>query len=180
MTPRLSLARPEAGEHDAAASGYVALAPSLEDAAAVLSAQRDRVVSVFSPLDEPRAAFRYAPDKWTTREVLGHLADAERIFAYRLLRTGRGDATPLPGFDENTYVPGGAFERRPLADVVGEWTAARNSTIALVRGMPPDAWMRRGVSNGQSVTARGLLYVIVGHVEHHLNVLRERYGLRAG
>jgi hypothetical protein len=86
-------------------------------------------------------------------EVVGHLADAERIFAYRLLRIGRGDETPLAGFDENAYVPGGAFDYRSLPDVLDEWVSVRNSTIALVRGMPPGAWASRGRANDKVVTA---------------------------
>jgi len=173
----LTVSRPADGEYDPAAAGYVALVPTMDDAARELASQRDRVVRLFSGLNEERAAFRYAAGKWTVREVLGHVTDAERVFAYRLLRIGRGDGTPLPGFDEKIYVPAAAFERRALHDLIDEWTAVRNATIALVRGMPPDAWTRRGVANGQHVTARGLLYVIEGHAEHHLKVLRERYGM---
>jgi hypothetical protein len=175
-----ALARPAAGEYDPASSGYVALAPALDDPVRELTAQRDRVRNVYAGVTEDRARYRYALDKWTIRDVLGHVCDAERILAYRLLRIARGDATPLPGFDENTYVPAAAFGRRPIAEVLEEWMAVRGATIALVRGMPDEAWTRCGVANNQSVTARGILYVLVGHVEHHLKVLDVRYGLRSG
>lgn len=174
-----ALPRPAAGEFDPASSGYVALAPALDDPVHWLTAQRDRVRDVYARINEDRAGYRYAPDKWSVREVLGHVSDAERILSYRLLRVARGDATPLPGFDENTYVPAAAFGRRPIADVIDEWMAVRGATIALVRGMPDEAWARRGVANDQPVTARGVLYVLVGHVEHHLKVLDARYGVSA-
>jgi hypothetical protein len=174
----LALSRPVEGEYDPGAGAYIAAVPEILDAAAVLTAQRDALESLFRIISESRAAFRYAPGKWTIREVLGHLSDAERIFASRLLRIGRGDATPLPGFDENTYVPAGAFESRALADVLAEWTAVRNASVALVTGMPRDAWTRRGTANGRMVTAGALVYVIVGHTAHHLRVLDERYGVK--
>jgi hypothetical protein len=106
------------------------------------------------------------------------MCDAERIFAYRLLRIARGDETPLAGFDENAYVPAGGFESRQLANVIKEWMAVRDATVALVRGLPADAWMRRGTANGNSVTAAALVYIILGHVEHHLRIITERYGVR--
>ena len=176
----LALARPREGEYDPGAAGYIAACPSIQDAAAELLSQRDALIERFSNIPEPRAGFSYAPGKWTVREVLGHLSDAERIFTSRLLRIGRGDATPLPGFDENTYVPAGVFESRALADVLAEWTAVRNATVALVKGMPAEAWTRRGTANGKTVTAGALVYVIVGHTAHHLRVLNERYAVRPG
>ena len=176
----IALPRPVEGEYDPGAAAYIAAAPEILDAAAALIAQRDDLAGLFLTISESRAAFRYAPGKWTVREVLGHLCDAERIFASRLLRIGRGDATPLPGFDENTYVPAGAFEARAVADVLAEWTAVRDATVALVGGMPREAWTRRGTANGKTVTAGALVYVIVGHTAHHLRMLDERYGVRPG
>ena len=175
-----ALACPAAGEYDPASSGYVALVPALDDPVHQLTAQRDRVREVYACVTEERAGYRYAPDKWTVRDVLGHVCDAERILSYRALRVARGDATPLPGFDENTYVPAAVFNRRSVADLLDEWMAVRSATIELVRGMPDEAWTRRGIANNQPVTARGILYVLAGHVEHHLKVLDERYGVRFG
>jgi hypothetical protein len=105
------------------------------------------------------------------------LSDAERIFAYRLLRIGRGDDTPLAGFDENTYVPAGSFDRRSLPEVLDEWVAVRNATVALVRAMPSEAWGRRGRANDRVISTRALVYIMLGHVEHHLAILAERYGV---
>jgi hypothetical protein len=110
--------------------------------------------------------------------VLGHLSDAERVFAYRLLRIARGDETPLAGFDENSYVPAGVFDKRQLNSLIREWMTVRDATIALVRGLPADVWTRRGSANGHNVTAPALVYIILGHVEHHLRILRDRYGVQ--
>jgi hypothetical protein len=173
----VSLPRPAAGDHGPAAAGYVAAAPVLDDAIKQLTIQRDVLRQQLSAVPPAKAAFRYADDKWTVREVVGHLADAERVFAYRLLRIGRGDQTPLSGFDENGYVPAAAFEVRPLADVVEEWIAVRNATLALVKGMPADAWSRWGTANAQRITAAAIVYIIFGHVEHHRRLLVDRYGI---
>jgi|SRR5918995_4352466 uncharacterized damage-inducible protein DinB len=173
-----ALPRPGIGDYDPAAAGYVALAPDITDPLSQLTSQRDAVPRHLSAVTEASASHRYAPGKWSVREVLGHICDAERIFAYRLLRIATGDETPLPGFDENSYVPAGAFDGRALADLIEEWTATRDATIALVRGLPAEAWMRRGVANGRDVTASALAYIILGHVEHHLTILAERYGVR--
>lgn len=172
-----ALSRPAAVDYDPAAAGYVALAPDITDAVAQLISQRDAVGRRLSVVNATAAGHRYAPGKWSVREVVGHLCDAERIFAYRLLRIARGDETPLAGFDENTYVPAGSFDARELNALIKEWMATRDSTIALVRGLPADGWTRRGVANGKAVTAASLAYIILGHVEHHLGILRDRYGV---
>ncbi len=177
MQTRITLSCPDPAEFDPAAAAYIARVGAVTDAAGQFESQRDHVVSLLSGLSPAQAASRYAPGKWSVTEVVGHLSDTERIFAYRLLRIGRGDETPLAGFDENTYVPGGAFERRSFADVLEEWITVRNATIALVRGLPSDAWARRGRANDRVVTTRALVYIMLGHVEHHLVVLAERYGV---
>lgn len=178
MQTRISLPHPEPGECAPANARYITRIDAVTDAGRQFEAQRDRLVSRLSRLSSEQAAFRYAPGKWSVTEIVGHLADVERIFAYRLLRIGRGDETPLPGFDENTYVPLGAFDRRPLPDVLEEWVAARHATIALVRGMPSEGWARHGRASDAPVTARALVYILLGHVEHHLAVLGERYGIQ--
>jgi DinB family protein len=177
MQTRLTLPHPNPDEFDPAAAAYVARIGAVDDAGRQLETQRDRVVSLLSGLSAAQAASRYAPGKWSVTEVVGHLSDAERVFAYRLLRVGRGDETPLSGFDENTYVPAGAFERRSFADVLDEWITVRNATLALVRGLPSEAWARRGRANDRVVSTRALVYIMLGHVEHHLVILAERYGV---
>jgi MOSC domain-containing protein YiiM len=177
MQTRITLPRPKAEDFDPAAATYVARVEDIADAARALEAQRDRVVARLSELSNEQAGFRYAPGKWSVTEVAGHVCDVERIFAYRLLRVGRGDETPLPGFDENTYVPAGAFVRRSIADMLDEWVAVRNASLALVRGMPSEAWIRRGRANDRVVTTTALVYIMLGHVDHHLAILADRYGI---
>src|SRR4029079_9053412 len=126
---------------------------------------------------DEEAGYRYAPEKWSVKELVGHVCDAERIFTYRMLRIGSGDASRLPVFEENAYVVAARSDERRLPDVLDEWQAVRSATIALVRAMPSEAWARRGTSNGHRITSRALLYIVLGHAEHHLNVLQTRYGV---
>jgi MOSC domain-containing protein YiiM len=177
MQTRITLPRPEADEYDPSVDHYVSRLDAVTDAGSQFEAQRDRVVARLSRVGGEKAVFRYAPGKWSVTEVIGHLSDAERIFAYRLMRIARGDDTPLPGFDENTYVPGGAFDRRSLPDVLDEWVSVRNATIALVRGMPSEGWSRRGRANDRVVSTRAIVYIMLGHVEHHLAIFADRYGV---
>jgi hypothetical protein len=118
---------------------------------------------------------RYAEGKWSVKEVIGHLSDAERIFAYRALRFARGDATPLASFDENAYVPAGAFGERDYDSLVGEWLSVRAATLALFRSLTPEQAVRRGTASDNPVSVRALGYIIAGHVDHHAAILRERY-----
>jgi uncharacterized damage-inducible protein DinB len=171
---QLSLPRPASDESAPFYHGYIAKV-SGERVGECLAAQVGEVERLLSPLNDAAARFRYAPEKWSVKEVLGHLCDSERIFAYRLLRIGRADATPLPGFDENAYVPPAEFDRRPVAELVREFQAVRMSTLTLAEGLPPTAWERRGQASGKSISARALVYIIAGHTTHHLQVLRDRY-----
>ena len=151
-----------------------------DDAVAALSAQRDEVLELLASLtDERTRGLAYAPGKWTLKEVVGHLADDERIFAYRILCIARGDGRELAGFDEKLYVAGARFEEQPLADLVAEYRAVREATLALLRGLPHEAWTRRGIVNGYEATVRGLAFHVAGHELRHLRALREKY-LAAG
>ena len=176
---QLSIPRPAADEAAPSYHGYIAKVLG-ENIGEQLVDQLAEVERLFGTLDDTAALARYAPGKWSVKEVLGHLIDAERIFSYRLLRIGRGDATPLPGFDENSYVPAGRFDARPLRGLLAEFRAVRLSSLALVGGIPSPAWSERGAASGKPITARALAYILVGHVAHHLGVLQERYGLGAG
>jgi len=169
--------RPNPDEYDPAFGRYIARAADIDDARRALAMQQEQVVRLLEPLGDKAAEYRYLADKWSIKEMLGHLCDGERIFAYRLLRIGRGDRTPLAGFDENAYVPAARSHQRPLSDLVDEWRSVRGATTSLVRGMPAEAWSQRGTSNDHTISARALLYIIVGHVDHHLGVLAERYGV---
>jgi uncharacterized damage-inducible protein DinB len=168
---------PTAEEFDPFYAGYVARVVNVSAPLEELVAQRARLLNFLSPLTAEQASSRYAPGKWSVKELVGHLADAERIFAYRMLRIGRGDATPLPGFEEDDYVRAAASDTRAFGDLLDDWAAVRDATVSLVAGMPSDAWLRRGTASGAGISARALLYIILGHVEHHRSVLEERYGL---
>ena len=139
-----------------------------------LQAQAGEFETLCAGLSESGAMFRYAEGKWTVKEVIGHLLDTERVFAYRLLRISRGDVTELPGFD-NTYAPEGQFNLRNVEELVSEFKLQRASTLALVNGIPPAAWSRVGTANGFRTSARALVYIILGHTAHHCRVLRECY-----
>jgi uncharacterized damage-inducible protein DinB len=177
MPPAPSLRAPGTGEFDPFYAGYLARVQHVFDPIGELTAQRGRVHRILAAVPEPRGSFRYAPGKWSIRELVGHLADAERIFGYRLLRIARGDRTALAGWDEAVYAQTAGFDARELRELADDWTAARDSTIALVQGLPDDCWERRGTANNAGVSARALLYIILGHAEHHLAVLAERYGV---
>lgn len=153
--------------------GLVAEGPLLD----TLATQLEETTALLRGVGATREHHRYAPGKWSVTDVVGHVADTERIFAYRALRFARGDATTLPGYDENAFADAAGYDARPLADVLEEFTAVRRATIALVRGLAGDVWGRRGVANGQPMTARATVWVIAGHERHHRNVLQERYGL---
>lgn len=168
------ISRPETDEFPPYYGTYISQVIGT-DALPVLTAQRSSTATFLAGIPEARAGFRYAEGKWSLREVIGHLSDSERIFAYRLLRFARADETPLAGFDENTYVPSGQFERRSLGDVAREFAAVRDATLALVSGLDGTAVARRGLANGKAISARALAWVIAGHEVHHLRVVRERY-----
>src|SRR5262245_47185047 len=166
--------RPESAEVPASYAGYVGKVRDGEDLMAVLESQLDEVRSAFGRFPEARGSYRYAPGKWSVKELVGHLSDSERIFAYRALRFARGDAAPLPGFDENAYAPAMLADQRTLADLLEEWVDVRRATLSLLRGLPTDTWTRRGVASGKEISVRALAYVIAGHARHHLEVLAER------
>jgi len=147
-----------------------------DDAVGVLTAQGEQVSTLLESLDEESIrGLRYAPGKWTVKEVIGHLIDDERIFAYRALCVARGDARPLPGFDENEYVAATDFESRSLATLLAEYRAVRASTLTLFEPLTAQEWTRRGIVNGYEASVRGLAFHMAGHELHHLRTLRERY-----
>lgn len=135
--------------------------------------------TLLAPLSEEETLRGYAPGKWSVRQVVGHLADTERVMAYRVLRIARGDRTPLAGFDEGEFVQAADFDERGLDSLLAEFEAVRGSTLQLLRGLPEAAWARRGTANLHEVSVRALAHIIPGHVEHHVQILRERYGVAA-
>jgi uncharacterized damage-inducible protein DinB len=172
------VARPQPGEYAGPMQGgYIARVKGEIDPLPALEAQRDQFVAQLRPLSDDSAAHRYAPGKWTIKQLVGHLTDAERIFAYRLLRIARGDQTPLPGFEENDYAAAGGSDARSIADLIDEWTSVRAATLTLVRSIDGDGWNRRGTASNAPISARALVYLILGHTDHHRGILEERYGV---
>lgn len=166
--------RPEPGEYGGYAEADVAGVKG-DDAVEVLGRQIQQTLALLSSVDEARAASRYAPDKWSVKQVVGHLSDDERIFAYRALCLARNDTRPLPGFEENDYVRFASFEAQPWAELLEELRSVRQATITFARGLSAEAWLRRGIVNEYSATVRGLLFHLAGHELHHVRVLREKY-----
>lgn len=173
-TPKPQLARPAAGEYAPHHEEYIALVAG-NDIVGALEAQLRQMITLFSGKSERDGEFRYAPEKWSVKEVLGHVSDCERIFAYRALRFARNDKTAVEGFEQNDYVRAGGFGGRRLADLVTAFTHVRNASIALFRHLEPEAWTRSGVANKNEVTVRALAWIIAGHELHHRRILEERY-----
>ncbi len=171
---RAMFARPEPGEYAAHYEKYIALVPG-NDVLGALEAQRLQMIQLFAARSERDGNFRYGPDKWTVKEVLGHVSDTERIFAYRAMRIARADKTPIEGFEQDDYVRNGSFNERRLADLAEEFAHVRGASVALLSGLAGDAWLRRGVANKNEVTVRALAFVIAGHELHHRRILEERY-----
>jgi DinB superfamily len=167
--------RPEVGEYAPSFADYVGRIAEHEDVVGVLVAQLDQVLARLGRIPEARGDYRYAPEKWSIKEIVGHLSDTERVFAYRGLRIGRGDSTPLPSFEDQAYVAAARAGDRTLADLAAEWGDVRRATIALFRNLPAQAWRRRGTASDQPISVRALAYIIAGHVRHHLQTLDERY-----
>ena len=167
--------RPGLDEYAASFADYVDRVAEDEDILAVLAGQLSQVLARLGAIAEARGDYRYAPNKWSIKEMVGHLCDTERVFAYRALRIGRGDTTPLPSFDDQAYVAEVRAGDRTLADLAAEWGDVRRATIALFRNLPVVAWDRRGTAGDHPISVRALAYIIVGHVRHHLQVLEDRY-----
>lgn len=174
-----TVGRPEPDEIPSHYVGYITRVPEL-DPVMVCAEQIEETTALLRGLSEADALYRYERGKWSIKEVVGHLADVERIMAYRALRIARGDTTPLPSFDENAYVPVAKFDSRSLADLVGELRTARAATLALLRTFDAEAWRRRGTASGKPVSVRALGYMIPGHERHHVEILRTRYGVGGG
>lgn len=174
MTQPTASGRPEPGEFAAYAESDIDAVEG-DDAVKALEKLCTSTRDLFSEIGEPHADLAYASGKWTPRQILGHLADDERIFAYRALCICRGDPGPLAGFDENAYMRSAGFESRSLHDLLVEYQSVRNASITLFASLDEAGWRRRGVVNDYSASVRGLAFHIAGHELHHHRVLRERY-----
>jgi len=164
--------RPSEEEYAENSGEYIRLVPD-GNIIDILLAQEKQMIELLASLTESQAAYRYAEGKWTLKEVVGHITDAERVMTYRLLRFARGDQTPLTGFDQELFMP--PFGSWTTAQLDEDYRAVRQSTITLLRGLPAEAWTRKGTANNLSITVRALAYGIAGHELHHMGVIRNRY-----
>jgi len=168
--------RPSADEHDPYYSRYISLVAEGE----IVSTLRNQIgetVSLLKRVPESKGNFTYAPGKWTIKQIVGHLSDAERVFAYRALRIARNDRTPLSGFEQDDFVRFGPFAQVPLAELVDEYASIRESSVALFNQLDAEAWTRRGTANNAAVSVRAIAYILAGHELHHRRILQEKYGV---
>jgi hypothetical protein len=166
--------KPPAGEYAPYYDRYISLVPDGNILETIEQQRRDTIL-LLSCRGEQDGDFRYAPDKWSVKEVLGHLNDSERVFAYRALRIARNDATPMEGFEQDDYVRNAPFATNPLADLIEDFIAVRRATVSLLRDLDESMWLRRGVANKNDVTVRALAWIIAGHELHHRRILEEKY-----
>ena len=168
------ISAPDSTEYAAYYSPYIDKVAG-NDVLAVLEAQLGQTLPVLEHVSEERSLHRYAPGKWSIRQVMSHVNDTERLFAFRAFWFARGIEDPLPSFDQDAAVTIAGADERPWSSHVDEFKSIRAGTLTLFRNLPADAWMRRGVASGNPFTVRALAYICAGHVTHHVNVLRERY-----
>jgi hypothetical protein len=165
---------PDPSEHDPYYAAYIALVPE-DDLIAALAAQQEETRRLLESVSDERASFRYAAGKWSVRQVVGHMTDAERVFQYRAMSFARGEKVSLPGFDEEAYVHNANFDKLPIATLADGLKSVRRATIDLFRTFDDEIWGRSGVANEKPITVRALAFITLGHERHHLRVLRERY-----
>ena len=166
--------KPAPTEHAPYFSKYVTLVAE-GDIIETLEQQIESSLSLLRTIPPDKANFRYAPDKWSVKQLLGHMIDAERIISYRALCFARNDQTPLPGYEQNDYVRNADFDSRNLAEMAEEFATVRRATIQLFRPLNETEWLRRGTANENEISVRALAYIIAGHELHHMGVLRSRY-----
>lgn len=166
--------RPQPNEAVPYYSHYINLVPE-GDIVDTLERQLEETSSFLSEISEEKSLDRYAPDKWSLRELLNHINDTERMFVFRALWFARGFTSPLPGFEEEIAVKGAAANQLSWASQVKEFRSIRSSTVAFFRGLPKEAWDRSGIASDNLFTVRALAYIAAGHVQHHVEVIRNRY-----
>lgn len=154
---------------------YVQRAAQRENVYKALTQQIEELHAALDALTDPQACFKPGPQEWSIKEVIGHLNDVERVFSYRLLRISRGDATPLPGFEQDDYVRAAGFDRYSMSDLVREFELLRRANTIAIGHMSEEAVACLGMASGYPVSARALVYMLIGHVDHHMASLREKY-----
>ena len=172
----MTINRPEASEFAQFYAGYISRVPD-SGPVAELTAQLSTLEKLKS-LPEDKANYAYADGKWSVKEVIGHCADGERVFSYRLLRIARADKTPMPGFEENDWAKAAPHRNRPMAAVVDEFIAVRRATLSLIESLDEQAIANIGIANNHPVSGRAICWILAGHARHHLNVLAERYAVK--
>jgi hypothetical protein len=165
---------PGAGEYAEFYAGYVKRVPP-GDVVATIRDQMAETLTFLRGIDPARTTSGYAPGKWSIRDVVLHMADTERVMAYRALRIARADTTPLASFDENAWTPMAGANARSMDSLLAELESTRRATVAMLDGLPPEAWARVGTASGKPVSVRALAWIIAGHERHHVAVIRERY-----
>jgi len=173
MLKQISL--PAADEYADFYTDYVQRASQRDDIYAALPDQIDELRSAVGQLSDAQALFKPGPKEWSIKEVMGHLNDVERVFSYRLLRISRNDPTPLPGFEQEDFVRMAGFDDYPLDDLLAEFEHLRRANLIAIQHMDAKAVVRRGTASGATVSARALIYMLVGHVDHHMASLHEKY-----
>ena len=168
--------RPSDSEYAPSFSSYVARVTE-DEIIPVLRSQLDELENLLGQVTAERETYRYAPDKWSIREVAGHLVDGERVFGYRAFSIARGESQSLPGFDEKAYMLSAPYDRMALEDLLSEFRLVRLANLAMLRNLDEDAWRSVGTANDAQVSVRALAFIMAGHVRHHMGVLRERYEL---
>src|SRR6185436_7036505 len=171
----MTIKRPDQSEFAPFYAGYIGKVPD-SGPAPLMKAQIGELEKLRS-LPEDKANHAYAAGKWTVKELIGHVVDAERVFSYRLIRIARGDKTPLSGFDENAWAKTAPHKKRPIAEVIDEMIAVRRATLALVDSLDESTISNVGLANNNSVSARAICWIMARQTNHHLNILKERYGV---
>jgi DinB family protein len=168
------MSRPQPAEYDSYYQKYISLVPE-EDIILVLETQMDELAELFKDIPEEKGTFAYADGKWTIKEVLSHLIDGERIFAYRAFRIARGDKTPIEGFEQDGYIENSHANRRPFAEMIKEFALLREANLMFFSNLEIGDWVRTGTANNVEISVRSLAWIMVGHTRHHLNILKSNY-----
>ncbi len=166
--------RPSSSEYAPYFATYIGLVPS-GDILEILGRQIEASMALFSSIGEEKSGHRYQPGKWSVKQIVGHLADTERIFTYRALCFARGEKAPLAGFEQDDYVAGGDFDSRDFSSICSEYRRVRDASLAFYEGLEPEALTRGGTASGNPWTVRALAYVTAGHELHHRGVIQSRY-----
>lgn len=170
------ITRPDPNEYAPYWAGYIGEAGD-GDPVEMMAVRFESTGALLDGVSEAKGGERYAPGKWSVREVVGHLTDVERHMSYRALRLARADRTALPGFDQDDYIAAAGFDGRSMASLVGEWRDVRRASISLFSSLSSDAWCRQGIVNDGPLSVRALAFIIPGHESHHIAILHSRYGV---